>query len=138
MRRRFGIGFEEAVDAGYRRAHAEHRVEGVQRLLSPEGIAADVPEDGQPVLRECVEEPSVRAARAHDRWSYRDLFGGVRRDFQSERGGDELLRILADGGGEGMALYTEPESFAVALDHRIKLLDDDETVDRRGEIRDLL
>ena len=126
----------EAVETRNRRAHTENRVDGVERLLCTESVASDVADNGDLVLGEGVEQTSVRASRAHNGGTNGYFFVDRREflGFKTESVGDGLLRELADGGEELLALDFESESAAMCLDDAVKLLDNYNSLVLCGEV----
>ena len=130
----------EAVDARHRRAHAQHRVNGVEGLGHAQGVAADVTDDGGLVLGQGVEQASVRTARAHDGRTDGDGFvsGNTLGHLHAEHAADEVLGELALHGEEILAVHGKTQSLAVVLNDGIQLLDDHQTVHLGGEVQNQL
>ena len=127
---------QEAVDAGYRGAHAERGIQGIQRSRGAQCVAAYVAQHGDLVLDQRVVHASVRTSRAHYRRPCRSLgvcfYRGL--GVQAECLGYGLLRELSEYGELFLSDRGKTELSAVVLYYRVQFLYDVESVDLGGEI----
>ena len=135
----FGLGTADLVksmDTRHRRAHAQHRVNGVEGLSHAQGVAADVTDDGDLVLGEGVEQASVGASCAHDGRTDGDglLGGDTLLDLHAEDAADEVLGELALHGEEVLAVHRKTQGLAVVLNDGIQLLNDHHAIHLGSEV----
>ena len=141
------FGLLHAVRHGDARAHAEDRVDALQRRKHAEGVAADVAGDGHVELAQRVEDAPVRAGgtengRPGGQIGVRGAGAAARRAGRArvaQRAPGEPVRgKLPDAGHEAAALAGNAQRADVLLQDRIELFDDDEPLHPRGELADQL
>ena len=131
-------------------AHAEDRVQPVQRRERAEAVAADVAGHDHVELAEGVEDAAVRAARAQHRrpggqvrrLGRRGRLGDERRGCSlggiassgarqaAQHGGQARRRQLADAGHQAPALAGDAQGPDVLLEDVVQLLDDEHLLAR--------
>ena len=133
-------GLVEAVEAGDGGAHADGGVDGAEGRHGPQGVAADVPQDRQLVLRQGVEQSPVGAAGAHHRRPGGDglLQLGSHGGGLTQLGRHQILVELVNGGEHVLACGGQAQGAAVGLNEAVQLLHHRQGVHRGGEVQDQL
>ena len=129
----------EAVQSGDGRAHADGGVHGSQRSHRAQRVAADIPQNGEVVLFQRVEQPAVRASGAHDRGPGRD--GLIQPDagavFMGQLCRHFVLTQLVDAGEIRLSGAGQSQIAAIVFDEAVQLLHHHQQVHGSGKLGNL-
>ena len=134
-------GLQKPVEAGNRSPHAEGDVHGGKGRQAPQGVAADVPKDGEPQLVEGVEQPPVGTAGTEDGRTYRQLPRILAASLRLPAGellADQVLAQLPNSPKQLLAPDRDADGGAVAFNHRVQLLRHNHLIHRLRKVQNQL
>ena len=136
----FRQGLVEAVDRADGGPHTFAGLNGIQRLVGGQGVAADVAQHRDLVLGQGVEQAAVGTSGAQHGGTAGDVLPQAHPGLAglAQLFGHETLGELALQRQHVLAQHVQTQGPAVVLDHGVQLLQDQDLVHLGGKVQDLL